>query len=89
MEGRTQNKTGVDAVTVTDVTTANEPKIQQDGEKLEEIIVTNHHILMQSPQFSYEPANFIYYSSETITSIGIHIGKKLLFIIDETRAIYK
>lgn len=89
MEIRMRNKAGVGPAAVINVTTAEKPEIRHDDETLKLITVSNYHILMQGSKFFYEPPNFIYNSSDAITGIGIHVAKKLLFITDETRAIYK
>lgn len=82
---------GEPAATV-NATTANTPEIRHDYETVKLIIVTDYQIFMQGPTFFFEPEesdNFIYNSTDTITGIGIHVSKKLLFITDETHNIYK
>lgn len=64
------------------------PEFIHDNETLELIIASDYNILMQGSAF-FEPLNFIYNSTDAIKSIGINILKNLLFITDETRAIYK
>ncbi|XP_055298116.1 proto-oncogene tyrosine-protein kinase ROS isoform X4 [Sitodiplosis mosellana] len=89
MEIRMRNKRGVGPAAVINVTTADKPEVRHEDETLKLIIVSEHTILMQGSKFFYDPANFIYNSSDAITGIGIHVAKKLLFITDKTRAIYK
>lgn len=84
-----RNKRGVGPAAVVNVTTSNKPEVRHDDETLKLIIVSDYTILMQGSRFFYEPPNFIYNSSDAITGIGIHVAKKLLFITDQTRAIYK
>lgn len=83
-----RNKAGVGPAAVISVTTTEKPEVRHDDEMLKLIIVSSNQILMQGPQYFYEQPNFIYNSSEVITGIGIHVAKKLLFITDESRAIY-
>lgn len=84
-----RNKAGIGPAAVINVTTTEKPEVRHDDETLKLIIVSSNQILMQGPQYFYEQPNFIYNSSKVITGIGIHVAKKLLFITDESRAIYK
>lgn len=84
-----RNKAGIGPAAVINVTTTTKPEVRHDDETLKLIIVSRHQILLQGSQYFYEPPNFIYNSSEAITGIGIHVSKKLLFITDESRSIYK
>lgn len=84
-----QNKVGIGPAAVVNITTLPKPEVRPDDEALKLIIVSEHEILMQGARFFYEPANFIYNSKEMITGVGIHVAKKLLFITDESRAIYR
>lgn len=85
-----RNKRGVGPAASVNITTTKKPETRHDDETLKLIIVSKYTILMQGSKFFYEPPNFIYNSSDSaITGIGIHVAKKLLFITDETRAIYK
>lgn len=84
-----RNKAGVGPAALINITTTSKPEIRHDDETLKLVIVSNYQILMQGPKFFYEPPNFIYNSNNSITGVGIHVAQKLLFITDETRAIYK
>lgn len=84
-----RNKVGVGPSASVNVTTTQKPEIRHDDETLKLIIVSDYQILMQGPKFFYEPPNFIYNSTSVITGIGIHVAKNLLFITDQTRAIFK
>lgn len=84
-----RNKAGIGPAAVINVTTTEKPEVRPDDESLKLIIVSDNRIMMQGSQYFYEPPNFIYNSSDTITGIGVHVAKKLLFITDESRAIYK
>lgn len=84
-----RNKAGVGPAAEIIIATPKKPEVRHDDETLKLIIVSNYQILMQGPKFFYEPPNFIYNSTEAITGVGIHVAKKLLFITDETRAIFK
>lgn len=84
-----RNKAGTGPAALINVTTAEKPEIRHEDEELKIIIVSDKHIMMQGSQYFYESPNFIYNSSETITGIGIHVAKKLLFVADETGSIYR
>lgn len=84
-----RNKAGEGPAAEIKLKTHNKPEIRHDDETLKLIIVSDYQILMQGPRFFYEPPNFIYNSSDAITGIGIHVAKKLLFITDSTRSIFK
>lgn len=84
-----RNKAGEGPAAEVKLKTHNKPEVRNDEETLKLIIVSNHQILMQGPKFFYEPPNFIYNTSDAIIGVGIHVARKLLFITDETRAIYK
>lgn len=88
-EIRMRNKAGNGPAAIINVTTTAKPEARPDDETLKLIIVSDYHILMQGSTLFYEPPNFIYNSTDIITGIGIHVAKKLLFITDESRAIYK
>lgn len=84
-----RNNAGIGPAAVINVTTTEKPEVRHDDETLKLIIVSDNQILMQGSKYFYEQPNFIYNSSDTITGVGIHVAKKLLFITDESRAIYK
>lgn len=84
-----RNKAGIGPAAIINVTTTEKPAVRHDDETLKLIIVSDNQILMQGSQYFYENPNFIYNSSDTITGVGVHVVKKLLFVADESRAIYK
>lgn len=84
-----RNKAGEGPAAVVKLTTHSKREVRHDDETLKLIIVSDYQILMQGPKFFYEPPNFIYNSSDAIIGIAIHVSKKLLFITDETKSIYK
>lgn len=89
VELRMRNKAGIGPAAIINVTTTEKPAVRHDDETLKLIIVSDNQILMQGSQYFYENPNFIYNSSDTITGVGVHVVKKLLFVADESRAIYK
>lgn len=84
-----RNNVGVGPAAIVNVTTTEKPEIRHEDETLKLLIASDYQILMQGSKFFYEPPNCIYNSSDAITGIGIHVAKKLLFITDGSRAIYK
>lgn len=84
-----QNKVGVGPAAVVNITTLPKPEVRPDDEALKLIIVSEQKIHMQGSRFFYENPNLIYDSKEMITGVGIHVAKKLLFITDESHAIYR
>lgn len=84
-----RNKAGVGPAAIVNITTTEKPEIHPDDETLNLIVVSQHQIFLQGSRFFYDAPNLIYKSSDTITGVGIHVTKKLLFITDESHAIYR
>lgn len=89
VEIKMRNKDGTGPVAGVNVTTTEKPEVRPDDETLKLIFVSDYQILMQGSNYIYENANFIYNSSDAITGIAIHVAKKLLFISDKSKSIYK
>lgn len=67
------------------VATALKPPPPPEDEELKLILVSEHSILMEGPDYFYDTPNFIYNSTHEIIGVSIHVAKKLLFIVDKTK----
>lgn len=89
VELQMRNNAGPGPAAMINVTTTEKPEVRHEDEKLKIIIVSDNQIMMQGSLYFYDSVNFIYNSSETITGIGVHVAKKLLFIADKSGSIYR
>lgn len=84
-----KNAVGDGPAAVTMVKTPIAPNTPHDIPKITLILGAEYSILSQGTDLFSDPAQIIYSSSERIMGIAIHIAKKLIFVSDEARYIYK
>lgn len=83
-----RNANGEGPAAMTMVATTAEPSAPPEDEELKIILVSEHSILMEGPNYFYDTPNFIYNSSDEIVGASIHVARKLLFIVDKTRRVF-
>lgn len=84
-----RNSEGESPPAITLVTTCDKPAVQPSDEKITLVFGSEHKIMLQGPNYFFDPRQFIYETPELLTGMTFHIAKKLLFISHDTGIIYR
>lgn len=82
------NAVGEGPAAMTVVRTTDAPNVPHKP-KTKLILCAEYSILSQGTELWSDSAQGIYSSAERITGVAIHIAKKLIFVADEARYVYK
>lgn len=83
------NAVGEGPAAIALIRTTDAPDITHEEPKTKLILCAEYKILSQGTELWSDSGQRIYSSDERITGVAIHIEKKLIFVADEARYVYK